>query len=425
MFRPRTLPRAGPTLTPFDEALTDGLETSGVVSSNGEPVNATAIAPDNAPAIASGHSRRHALQEAKAGAHRFGTRNVRPSDAGRTSLLTHSIVIRDLPAQADARPSQTQLTKLHRSITQRDLVILQFLYDYRYLNTLQLQELFFPSLRSSQIRLQQLKTLGLIYSWKVIETPGVRRRHSMCLISARGARVLADWHGDDQRTYVERSHGARDHCWHAIHDLEANQFFVSMVSRSRDAKRRGLLIWTGEEQVREERRERAREIKQRIPTPDGRGIYLVNNGRIFFDLEWDRATESLQRMRQKIAAYVAYFKHYRDADKYHVLFVVPNDDREDSLQYETWRGRPDYSLDTCCSFWTTTSDRLRWRGPLGSIWLKCENRAADPPQIGITRVGQRISFKHLPPMDDTDRSVDDCIGKPFWWERRPGGGQVA
>ena len=130
-------------------------------------------------------------------------------------------------------------------------------------------------------------------------------------------------------------------------------------------------------------------------------------------------------MRQKIASYVAYFKHYRAADKHHVLLVVPNDDREDSLQYEIWRGRPDYSLDTCCSFWTTTSDRLRWRGPLGSIWLKCENRAADAPPIGITRVGQRIPFKHLPPMVDTDRSVDDCIGKPFWWERRPGGGQVA
>jgi hypothetical protein len=48
-----------------------------------------------------------------------------------------------------------------------------------------------------------------------------------------------------------------------------------------------------------------------------------------------------------------------------------------------------------------------------------------PPPIGITRVGQRIAFRQLPPMDDTDRSTADCIGKPLWWERRPGGGQVA
>ncbi len=81
--------------------------------------------------------------------------------------------------------------------------------------------------------LQHLKELGLVYSPKVIETPGVKRRHSLLLISARGARVLADWHGDDQRGYVERSHAVRDHCWHAVHDLEANQFFRASLSSSR------------------------------------------------------------------------------------------------------------------------------------------------------------------------------------------------
>ena len=409
-----------PTQTAFEEAA----QTEDQVT----PSEASATSDEDgggAPSFAPRHSRRRAFQEAKAGARRFRTRDGLSREAGRSPLLTHPIVLRDLPPQADSRPSQTQLNKLHRSLTQRDLVILQCLYDYRYLNTLQLQELVFPSLRSCQIRLQELKTLGLIYVWKVIETPGVRRRHSMCLMSARGARVLAGWHGDDQRAYVERSHEARDHCWHAVHDLEANQFFVSLVSRSQNLRRQGLLIWNGEEQVRAERRERAREIKQPIPTPDGRGIYLANGGRIFFDLEWDRATESLHRMRQKIASYVGYFEHFRDADKHHVLFVVPSDDREDSLQYEIWRERLNFASDTCCSFWSTTSDRLRWWGPLGTIWHKVQNRAEKPPPIGITRVGQRIPFQELPPMGDSDRSTDDCIGKPAWWERRPGGGQVA
>src|ERR1051325_1630891 len=315
----------GPSLTPFEEAIVQADDR--ITPSE---ASATGYEDAAAPSFAPRHSRRPALQEAKAGAQRFPTRNGPASQAGRSPLLTHPILLRDIPAHADARPSQTQLTKLHRSLAQRDLVILQSLYDYRYLNTLQLQELFFPSLRSCQIRLHQLKTLGLIYVWKVIETPGVRRRHSMSRIWARGARVLADWHGDDQRAYVERSHEARDHCWHAVHDLEANQFFVDLVSRSRAIRRQGLQIGRGEEQVRGERRERAREMKQPIPTPDGRGIYRANGGRIFFDLEWDRATESLQRMREKIASYVAYFKHYRDAERHHVLFVVPNDEREDS-----------------------------------------------------------------------------------------------
>ncbi len=194
-----------------------------------------------APTFAARRSRRPALQEAKGGVTTVQTRKQPPNKAGLSLLLTHPIILRDLPPNADARPSQSELTRLHRTLTQRDLVILQCLYDYRYLNTLQVKELFFPSLRSCQMRLQYLKELGLIYSWKVIETPGVKRRHSLLLISARGARVLADWHGDDQRAYVERSHAVRDHGWHATHDLEANRLFVALAMQSRQRRAEGLL----------------------------------------------------------------------------------------------------------------------------------------------------------------------------------------
>ena len=381
--------------------------------------------PDFASAFASGGSLRPSLQEAKDEDPTFQVQSEPPDEPGQSHLSTHPIILRDLPPQADARPSQAQLSKLHRSLTQRDLVMFQFLHDYRYLNTLQVTELFFPSLRSCQIRLHHLKSLGLIYVWKVIETPGVKRRHSLCLISARGARVLADWHGDDPRAYIERSHDARDHCWHALHDLEANQFFVSLVSRSRQLEGEGLLLWHGEEQVRAERREMARQNKWPSPTPDGCGVYIANGGRILFDLEWDRATESMDRLRQKIASYVGYFEHFRNAEKHHVLFVVPTDDREDKLVYAIWQGRPHYGSDRCCSFWTTTSDRLRWWGPLGAIWLKVKNRASEPPPLSVTKLGRRIPFKQLPPMQPNERAIADCIGKLFWWERRPGGGQVA
>jgi protein involved in plasmid replication-relaxation len=380
---------------------------------------------DFAPAFATGSSPRPSSQEAKDVDPTFPTQLDPPDEPGQSLLSTHPIILRDIPPQADARPSQTQLSRLHRSLTQRDLVILQFLFDYRYLNTLQVKELFFPSLRSCQMRLHHLKNLGLIYVWKVIETPGVRRRHSLCLISARGARVLADWHGDDPRVYVERSHDARDHCWHALHDLEANQFFVALIMRSRPLPGEGLLLWHGEEQVRAERRQTARQYKWPVPTPDGCGVYLANGGRILFDLEWDRATESMDRIRQKIASYVGYFEHFRNAEQHHVLFVVPTDDREDKLLYAIWQGRPNLGSDNCCSFWTTTSDRLRWWGPLGGIWLQVKNRASEPPPLSVTRLSRRHRFKRLPPMQTNERDVADCLGKASWWARRPGGGQVA
>ena len=47
------------------------------------------------------------------------------------------------------------------------------------------------------------------------------------------------------------------------------------------------------------------------------------------------------------------------------------------------------------------------------------------PAHGVTRVGDRVRFKRLRPVDNNERSVEDCIGKPSWLLRRPGGGQVA
>ena len=377
-----------------------------------------------APTFAPRRSRRPALQETKVDAPAIRTRKLSPNVAGLSLLLTHPIILRDLPPHADARPSQAELTRLHRTLTQRDLVILQCLYDYRYLNTLQVKELFFPSLRSCQMRLQHLKELGLVYSWKVIETPGVKRRHSLVLISARGARVLADWHGDDQRGYVERSHAVRDHCWHALHDLEANQFFVALVMQSRERRAEGLLHWHSEEHVRADRGEMAREFKWPVPAPDGSGVYLMPGARILFDLEWDRATESLARLRQKVNAYVGYYKHFRMAKQHHVLFVLPSDDREDNVHYTIWQRRPHSHSDNCCSFWTTTAYRLRWWGPLGAIWGSVNIRAEDPPPYGITNVQERARLNQMEPTNTNEGVISDCIGKPpAWWERRPGGAQ--
>jgi hypothetical protein len=93
--------------------------------------------PDFASSFASGGSPRPALQEAKDEDPTFQVQTEPPDEPGRSLLSTHPIILRDLPPQADTRPTQAQLSKLHRSLTQRDLVILQFLHDYRYLNTLQ------------------------------------------------------------------------------------------------------------------------------------------------------------------------------------------------------------------------------------------------------------------------------------------------
>ncbi len=233
------------------------------------------FASDGSPRPAS----QHAQAETKGGA----IQNPAAAAAGR-SLPTHPIVLRDVCPRPDAPPKQRQLNQLHRSLNQRDLVILQSLYDYRYLDTFQIKELFFPSLRSCQMRLQSLQDLGVIHRWKVIETPGVRRCHSLVLISTLGARVLADCHKAEPGIYVERARNARDHCWHAPHDLEANQFFVSLAVASLGRPDEGLLTWLGEGCSRSDYRRRAREYRWPAPAPDGGGIYVARGRQIEFDL---------------------------------------------------------------------------------------------------------------------------------------------
>ncbi len=49
---------------------------------------------------------------------------------------------------------------------------------------------------------------GLIYRWKMAEPPGITRRPSLLLISPRGARLLADLHGESPWRYVRRAKDA-------------------------------------------------------------------------------------------------------------------------------------------------------------------------------------------------------------------------
>jgi hypothetical protein len=64
-------------------------------------------------------------------------------------------------------------------------------------------------------------------------------------------------------------------------------------------------------------------------------------------------------------------------------------------------------------FWTSHQRLLGERGPLGAIWQE------------VGGDGPRVTLAGLPRSRATGLRVEDCIGKPGWWERRPGGGEGA
>ena len=292
------------------------------------------------------------------------------------------------------------------TLTARDISILAALRQYRYLALDQLHRLFFDSLRRTQARGQWLRQQHLIYRWAASDICTLHRLPSVLAVSQRGAGVLAACLGEPSRPHVERARHARDHCFHLVHDLEANGFFVDLAAACRPLPDIGLYHWVGEEECR-----RLYRIRRSDLAPDGWGRLLAPAGDVLFLLEWDRGTESPARIAAKVSGYLTHFAGKDRADLNHVLFVAPGPAREGSIRETVDRLLPGGVA--TCTFWVTHTELLATAGPTGAIWLAVAGGAA------------RIRIMDLPPHPRSQRLVTDCIGKPSWWERRPGGGAGA
>jgi hypothetical protein len=172
-------------------------------------------------------------------------------------------------------------------------------------------------------------------------------------------------------------------------------------------------------------------LRRPTPTPDGVGSFLIRGKVVRFDLEWDRGTASLSRLQQKVRAAVRYFKDRGDGEGIHVLYVLSSPARQASDRAIIQEEFDEHA----CRFCTTTVGRLDAEGPVGRIWYDTQGReerdddeedarsSPPPPRIKAT-VGARRRLTELPPYGESTRTIADCIGKPRWWERRPGGAEV-
>ena len=298
--------------------------------------------------------------------------------------------------------------ELLRTLTARDVAILMALDQYRYLDRQQLEELFFQGPRSSQLRLRFLVQSGLLVAWRVRRQPGRIPGPSVFLLSSRGARVLAQISGANPDPFVRRAEHARSRAFHVLHDIEANAFFVGVARASRDIPEQGLYHWVGERGCWRAYAD-AHELG---PIPDGWGRYLLPEGDVIFFLEWDRGTLKRARIHSKVSRYRAYFRGRQRATTTNVCLVVPTLSREDQVRGEIADVISGIASETC-RFWTATTERLQQDGHLGVIWRPAGARAA------LKRLAD------LPRQPRSSYSVEACLAKPAWWERRPAGGQGA
>jgi Replication-relaxation len=274
--------------------------------------------------------------------------------------------------------------------------------------------LFFPSSRSAQIRLKQLKDFGLLQRWKVIEPPGITRRPPVFLLSRRGARVLAASRSEDPTSLVRLAPMAELHCPNVTHALEANGFSVDLAVASRELPDRGLYHWVGEAAMRTPFRnwKRRSRLAESAPTSDGWGRFLTPSGEVVFELERHRGNESLQPLERKIRSYIGYFKNRRNAELHHLHFVLPNLVRERAVLGRIDQELPTFAL-SCRHFWLTNRPLLEREGPMARIWLYAgpskepmndRGHKWRPPAIG-----RRLDLDELPAMRRQPRDRLACV----------------
>ena len=267
-----------------------------------------------------------------------------------------------------------------------------------------LRRLLIIGRRSAELCLKDLLWRGLIHRWPVKRWQASALMPSVYALTTSGARQIAKLRGQDPRPICDRARRAREQTYHLRHDLEASRFFTKLAAVASDLPDQGLYHWLGEATCRAHERDSS-------PPSDGWGRYLLADREITFDLEWDRGTEHVRRLRTKASDYVTYFRGRRDAELHHVLFVAPTRMREGELHDLIELVLPRHL--SLCRFWTTALETVSALGWLGAVWLE------------IGGAARRHAFSDLQGHPRGTRSADDCIAKDHWWERRPGGGEGA
>ncbi|PZS33217.1 MAG: hypothetical protein DLM58_08240 [Pseudonocardiales bacterium] len=281
----------------------------------------------------------------------------------------------------------------------RDMAVLACLGQHHYLTTGHVQALFYNTPRKAQKQMRKLEEWELVVRWHQMEPReigGWRKHPDVFLLTARGAAVLAHYMRAEPRPLIRRAFSAFHYAFHVDHALGTNGFFASLVGTSRELPDQGLYHWLGDDGVRRAFQDRDPEL-----APDGFGRYLTAEAEIGFHLEWDSGTEPPQRLRAKARAALA-------AARGHVLWVAPWPAREQTIRSAVERESGGRSA----SFQTTHAGLLRKWGPLGPVWQ------------GLDR-GRRRQLADLPGRARSELQVEDCLGRPGWWERRPGGTEGA
>ena len=135
-------------------------------------------------------------------------------------------------------------------LTNRDHVILDWLYDHKIMTTAQLARALFPSLDTAQERLRKLHLLGLLDRGRYREGGG---KHSWrCMLDHDGWAIVAAYRGDDpppRRDKIRARNLNLVQSPKTEHLLGVNAFFTDLAGYARTHHGASLDRWWSESRI--------------------------------------------------------------------------------------------------------------------------------------------------------------------------------
>ena len=247
-------------------------------------------------------------------------------------------------------------------LTDRDHLILEWLYDHKIMTTAQLARALFPSLDSAQERLRKLHLLGLLDRGRMYREGG--GKHSWrYMLNYEGWAIVSAYRGDDpppRRDKIRARNLNLIQSPKTNHLLGVNDFFVDLAAYARTHPAASLDRWWSESML----------IGLAPVTfinvgpaarPDGHGIFTDGGRSVGFFLEYDTGTEPLDRLVDKLDGYATL---YRAGLRLPVLFWLHSSARELNLHRRLPSQLP-------AAVATAARDRVAGAhgGPAHAVWL--------------------------------------------------------
>lgn len=282
--------------------------------------------------------------------------------------------------------SAERLFELARHLTERDREVALYLYRHRVLTTDQLQLLFFSSRRRAQDRLLFLYRNRVLDRFYPPAPFGSGKPEAHWLLDEAGAILVAAMHDLERKQLGWQRRDDWGSHPQLAHQLETNRFLTDLIAATLANPGLGVSEWwppaEAADHLNAQRRGRV--------LPDA-GFYLETPaGPIECYLEWDRATETQERLAEKLLAYRLAEAHlYSEGTQPRcILFVVPGSRRLETLrrayrdferEHERRASRGSFrSLHGRWPLLASATTRLRAEGPLAPVWERLDRVTAPP-----------------------------------------------